>query len=66
MLIGFLAVSKSSLWKEAEAYLTGHSLRPVEAKVQQCLKFYLAAGAITKKTEDSLKHLVATMAVSLK
>ena len=65
MLIGFLAVSKPELWTQAEESLTNRSLSEVLAKVEQCLEFYTTAGAITEKTEQSLKTLVTAMQAKL-
>ena len=50
---------------QARGALPGGDLAPVARGVQQCLVFYLKAGAITPRTEASLKRLAASLAAHL-
>ena len=61
LLIGFLVGPAPQLRDEATAALPGGSLEPVRAGVQRCLKFYLDAGAITERTEESLRNLLSSL-----
>ena len=61
LLIGFLIAPAPQLRAEATAALSGGSLEAVRAGVQRCLKFYLDAGAITERTEQSLRNLLSSL-----
>lgn len=50
---------------QARGQLPGGDLGPVARGVQQCLGFYLKAGAITPRTEASLRRLAGSLAVYL-
>lgn len=61
LLIGFLVAPRPQLQAEVRGSLAGGSLQAVAAGVQRCLHFYLDAGAITEKSERSLRHLLASL-----
>ena len=50
---------------QAKAELPAGDLAPVARGVRQCLGFYLKAGAITPRTEASLRRLAASLASQL-
>ncbi len=61
ILAGFLVEGDAAARAEAAALLPDGSLAPVVAAVARCLQFYLTAGAITRRTEDSLRALLAAL-----
>lgn len=61
VLLGFLIEGSPSLQKTAAALLPTHSVGPVVAAIARCLDFYVRTGAMTKKNEDSLRHLLASL-----
>jgi hypothetical protein len=48
------------VWQEVERALEG-GMEPVLTGVQRCLAFYLGTGAITARTEASLRALLASL-----
>ena len=61
LLLGFLVAQDPTLRAEAAAAMPGNSLDPVVAGVQRCLRFYMDTGAITERTEASLRSLLADL-----
>lgn len=61
ILLGFLIDGDAGAQSEAAALLPGGTLDPVIAAVARCLQFYINAGAITSKTEGSLRRLLASL-----
>ncbi len=49
-----------AVWQEVERALEG-GMEPVLTGVQRCLAFYLGTGAITARTEASLRALLASL-----
>lgn len=62
LLIGFLVAPWPEACKEAAAALSSNSLAPIKNGIQHCLQFYKDAGAITVKTQQSLRRLLDTLA----
>lgn len=61
ILLGFLVEGDKEAQKAAAELLPGKSLAPVVSAVQRCLNFYVTAGAITQRTEASLRALLASL-----
>ena len=61
ILLGFLIEGDTVAQGEAAELLPGKSLVPVIAAVQRCLNFYVNAGAVTQRTEASLRALLASL-----
>lgn len=51
--------------QQAQSAMPSGDLAPIARGVQQCLGFYLRAGAITPRTERSLRRLAASLQVHL-
>ncbi len=52
--------SAAALPQETESTLEG-GVQFVTAAVRRCLQFYVSAGAITRKTEESLRSLLSSL-----
>ena len=61
ILLGFLVEGNKEAQKNAVMYLPGETMAPVVSAVQKCLQFYVAAGALTQRTEASLRALLASL-----
>lgn len=61
VLLGFLIEGDGKVQEEAARLLPQGNLIPVVSAVQQCLGFYLATGALTKNTEESLRTLLGSL-----
>ena len=61
ILLGFLVEGDKNAQKEAAKVLPGNSMECVLSAVQKCLHFYVTAGALTQRTEASLRALLASL-----
>lgn len=61
VLLGFLVEGDRKAQEQAADRLPGGKLSPVVSAIRRCLGFYLATGALTKETEDSLRNLLASL-----
>ena len=61
LLAGFLISSDPALQQIVGRSLAAGSIQPVIDGVQRCLEFYMSTGAITERTESSLKTLLVTL-----
>ena len=58
ILVAFIVMNNPMEREKAKNLLPGSSLYPITQAVQNCLAFYTSAGAMTPKTEQSLKNLL--------
>jgi len=61
ILLGFLVEGDKNAQEEASKVLPGKSMACVISAVQKCLHFYVTAGALTQRTEASLRALLASL-----
>lgn len=61
ILLGFMLEGDIEAQKEASSLLPGKCLLPVVVAVRNCLHFYVNAGALTQRTETSLRALLASL-----
>jgi hypothetical protein len=61
ILLGFLVEGDKKAQEEASNVLPGKSMECVISAVQKCLHFYVTAGALTQRTEASLRALLASL-----
>lgn len=61
ILLGFLVEGDKKAQEEASKILPGKSMECVLSAVQKCLHFYVTAGALTQRTEASLRALLASL-----
>lgn len=61
ILLGFLVEGDKKAQEEASTVLPGNSMDCVISAVQKCLHFYVTAGALTQRTEASLRALLASL-----
>lgn len=61
ILLGFLIDGAPIAQREAATLLPGGTLEPVVMAVKKCLGFYLTAGALTQRTEASLRGLLNSL-----
>lgn len=61
ILLGFLVEGDKKAQNEAAQQLPENSMKPVISAVQKCLNFYVTAGALTQRTEASLRALLASL-----
>ena len=61
ILLGFLVEGDKKAQNEAAQHLPGKSLSPLISAVRKCLNFYVTAGALTQRTEASLRALLASL-----
>ncbi len=61
ILLGFLVEGDKKAQEDASKVLPGKSMECVISAVQKCLHFYVTAGALTQRTEASLRALLASL-----
>lgn len=61
ILLGFLVVNDLEACAKAKCMLSTNSLRPLIGVIQKCFAFYRNVGALTPKTEASLRDLLVQL-----